>query len=551
MNYNTAIYYHPEAYSINSPKLMGRNAAGESFLRGFLKHFKKDTLWAQVIQVEHLRSFEKVARENGREEEVKGFDANNIELLAQIGMLYYPGPDIAEQAWKRTLFGDEKWSLCGITHTTSSVRAMEAITSLITAPIQPWDAVICTSQSVKHNVEVLLQAQVDYLKKRFNIQKIVLPQLPVIPLGIHTKEFNYSSKDKKIAREKLCIDKNTLVVLYVGRLSFHAKANPFAMYQALQNAIEQTDKEVTLIECGWFANDYTKNAFEEGSNILSPSLKIIRLDGRDAKNRDLSWASADIFCSLSDNIQETFGIVPIEAMSVGLPVIVSDWDGYKDTVRDGVDGFRIPTLMPSAGLGTDLAVRHALGTDTYDMYCGHNSSLIAVDIKVASEAFIKLFNSVELRKQMGKSGKQRAKKIYDWSVIIPQYEKLWNELHAIRANHNKETEIKLTHSYPARIEPFAAFVSYPTDILNKNTIIELSFKYDEALKKVNIYKNMTINNYVKVTMLKDDEIFTILNNLKDGSKTAIEAVKDIEEPRKAYAFRALVWFMKVGMIRKR
>jgi starch synthase len=31
-----AIYYHPEAYTTSGPKLMGRNAAGESFLRGVL-----------------------------------------------------------------------------------------------------------------------------------------------------------------------------------------------------------------------------------------------------------------------------------------------------------------------------------------------------------------------------------------------------------------------------------------------------------------------------------------------------------------------------------
>jgi hypothetical protein len=37
---SAAIYYHPEAYSIGGPKLMGRNAAGESFLRGFLLHSK-------------------------------------------------------------------------------------------------------------------------------------------------------------------------------------------------------------------------------------------------------------------------------------------------------------------------------------------------------------------------------------------------------------------------------------------------------------------------------------------------------------------------------
>ena len=494
MNFNTAIYYHPEAYSMNSPKLMGRNAAGESFLRGFLKHFKKDKLWAQVMKQEDLQSFEFVAKANAREEEIKGFDTNNIELLSQIGMLYYPGPDISQQAWNRTQFGDEQWSLCGITHTTSSAKAMEAITSLVTAPIQPWDAVICTSLSVKHNVEILLQAQVDYLKKRFNIQKIVLPQLPVIPLGIHTEEFNYSAKDKKIAREKLDIDKDAIVVLYVGRLSFHAKANPFPMYKALQNSIEKTGKKVVLIECGWFANDYTKKAFEDASNTLSPSLQVIRLDGREPSNRDLSWASVDIFCSLSDNIQETFGIVPIEAMAAGVPVVVSDWDGYKDTVRDKIDGYRVPTTMPNAGLGTDLAIRHALETDTYDMYCGQNSSLVAVDIDETTKAFIELINSKELRTKMGKSGKKRAKEVYDWSVIIPQYEKLWDELHLIRTAHDKSKEIKLTHPYPSRAEPFTAFASYPTYILNNNTTVELTMQYNEAVEKIELYKNMTINN---------------------------------------------------------
>ena len=48
-----AIYYHPEAFSISSPKLMGRNAAGESFLRGYLKHSKSKEFWAQVEQSEH------------------------------------------------------------------------------------------------------------------------------------------------------------------------------------------------------------------------------------------------------------------------------------------------------------------------------------------------------------------------------------------------------------------------------------------------------------------------------------------------------------------
>src|SRR5690606_25457261 len=108
------------------------------------------------------------------------------------------------------------------------------------------------------------------------------------------------------------------------------------------------------------------------------------------EDRMTAWAGADVFCSLSDNIQESFGITPIEAMAAGLPVVVSDWDGYKDTVQDGVEGFRVPTIMPAGGLGGDLALRHALEIDTYDMYCGHTSSMVAVDVDATAEALARL-----------------------------------------------------------------------------------------------------------------------------------------------------------------
>ena len=81
-----------------------------------------------------------------------------------------------------------------------------------------------------------------------------------------------------------------------------------------------------------------EEAFNEASDFFLEQTTIIRLDGRDPNNRYLSWSSADIFCSFADNIQETFGLTPIEAMACGLPCVVSDWNGYKETVRDQVDG---------------------------------------------------------------------------------------------------------------------------------------------------------------------------------------------------------------------
>lgn len=376
-----AIYYHPEAYTTSGPKLMGRNAAGESFLRGFFRYSKASEFWAQVQKPEHAQHFAQTVQSFGRSEAVKAVDKNSLGALAQAGVVYYPGPGIGEHAFQRAAFGHGAWSLCGITHTTSSAGAMDALAELITTPVQPWDALICTSTAVKNNVERLLQAQVDYLQDRLGITKLVLPALPVIPLGIHTQDFAFSAEQKAAARQALGVASDTLVVLFMGRLSFHAKAHPLAMYQALEAVAQATGKQVVLVECGWHANEYIEKAYADAAKLACPSVKVITLDGRKAEDRQTAWAGADVFCSLSDNIQETFGIVPIEAMAAGLPVVVADWDGYKDTVRDGIDGFRIPTLMPDAGLGGDLALRHALEIDTYDMYCGHACSLVAVDVE--------------------------------------------------------------------------------------------------------------------------------------------------------------------------
>ena len=54
---NPAIFYHPEAFTISGPKLMGRNAAGESFLRGFLNYSKQEEFWIQVIEQNHADDF--------------------------------------------------------------------------------------------------------------------------------------------------------------------------------------------------------------------------------------------------------------------------------------------------------------------------------------------------------------------------------------------------------------------------------------------------------------------------------------------------------------
>ena len=548
-----AIYYHPEAYTTSGPKLMGRNAAGESFLRGFLSHSTSSEFWAQVQRPEHARHFAAAVSSLGRSEPVRSVDKSSLGALAQAGVVYYPGPGIGEHAFHRTAFGHSAWSLCGITHTTSSAGAMDALADLITAPVQPWDSVICTSTAVKDNVTRLLQAQVDYLQSRLGVSRVVLPLLPVIPLGIHTADFAFSDAQKAAARAALGVPADTVVVLFMGRLSFHAKAHPLAMYQALEAAARASGKSVVLVECGWHANAFIEKAYADAARLACPSVKVITLDGRKAEDRQTAWAGADVFCSLSDNIQETFGIVPIEAMAAGLPVVVSDWDGYKDTVRDGVDGFRIPTLMPQAGLGGDLALRHALEIDTYDMYCGHTCSLVAVDVQATAAAFEKLLTSPELRRQMGDAGRKRAEEVYDWKTIIGQYEALWakqTELRlAAKAEADKNAVKPLAHPWPARMDPFHAFASYPTQSLTPQTRLALvDADAQAAITRVLAYRQLAMVDFAKLILPSEAEIRTVLQTVT-STGAALEWVQGIAEDRRPFVFRALAWLVKLGVLK--
>jgi glycosyltransferase involved in cell wall biosynthesis len=558
-----AIYYHPEAYTTSGPKLMGRNAAGESFLRGYIKHSKATEFWAQVQKSEHAQHFAQTIKAQGRAEVVKVVDTSTLSALKDIGTVYYPGPGISEHAFHRSLAGGlglaasnphTAWSLCGITHTTSSAGAMDALAELITAPVQPWDAVICTSTAVKDNVQRLLQAQVHYLQDRLGISKLVLPMLPVIPLGIHTQDFEWSDAQKSKARQLIGADANTLVVLFMGRLSFHAKAHPLAMYQALQKAAVQlapSGQKVMLVECGWHANDFIQKAYQDAAQRACPLVKVLTLDGRLASDRETAWASADVFCSLSDNIQETFGIVPIEAMASGLPVVVSDWDGYKDTVRDGIDGFRIATCMPQAGLATDLALRHALEVDTYDMYCGHTCSMVSVDIEATAKAFVQLFESANLRRTMGQAGQARARQLYDWSVVIGQYEGLWQSQTELRLAAQTGNEHKaLAHPWPARIDPFYSFESYPTHTLKPDSVLMMvDASVQESMSRVQHYQDLAMVNFAKLVLPTHEEIAQVLGVAAKGQATAQSLLQDIEPARQAFVFRALAWLLKLGILK--
>jgi alpha-maltose-1-phosphate synthase len=477
---NFAIQFEPDGYVLDGPKLMGRQAAGNAFLRAAIDGRGGAPMIAYTPHRRSAEVFHQLVKAQDPDAPVEWIPNDRVDLLRKAGALYLPGPKLSDAARTRLRTGYDAYSIVGVTHTTASHSAMDSIRDLVNGPVAPWDALICTSQAVAGTLKVILEEELAQL--RWRTQSAVgapLPQFPIIPLGVHCDDFADDEAARVDARAQWQVGPDAIALLFVGRLSFHAKAHPHQMYLALQALAEQTGKEVVLIQCGWFANEAIERAYASAAQETCPSVRMLFVDGKDPALRARCWAAADIFVSLSDNIQETFGLTPIEAMAAGLPVVVSDWDGYRDTVRDGIDGFRIKTWMPPAGLGEGFARTHEAGMESYDMYCGLTCQTVSLDQRELLSRLIDLASQPELRRRMGAAGRTRALEAYDWKVIYRKYKDLAVQLADIRTRAGADEDWKrriaaAPRADAARLDPFMAFGHYATSQIDLPALVEVA-----------------------------------------------------------------------------
>jgi alpha-maltose-1-phosphate synthase len=548
---NAAILYRPEGFETTGPRLMGRQAAGEGFLKGFVQHADVERLYCYAPRREQAEHFNTAVKGNGNKRPVQWLNEVDPRSPIAAGTLYLPDPSVSLHAWRRRHFDQRSYSIVGITHTTASAGAMDWISGLQLSPAQEWDALICTSTVVKQTVDFVLDAQAEFLGARLGAQKFPRPQLPIIPLGIDTASFTPDDAKRAAGRAALGIGADDIVVLFVGRLSFHAKAHPLPMYLGLERvARAMPDRKIHLLQAGWFANDFIANAFKSGAATFCPSVHCGFVDGRNAEARNQAWQAADIFSSLSDNIQETYGLAPVEAMAAGLPSVVTDWNGYRDTIRDGVDGFRVPTIMPPPGWSEDLADRHANAIDNYDHYCGFTSQFVAVDPEACAEAYARLINDPALRRQMGAAARERAVAQFDWRVVINQYQQLWAELGERRRSAVESVPRTAGQPVqPTRADPYQAFAGYATATLGPNDTIELAPGATPAT--FDGVTASTLIAFAKVVNPPAAEMHRLLESLKDGGRTVAELAQTWPQEARTLRARSLLWLAKLGLVRIR
>jgi glycosyltransferase involved in cell wall biosynthesis len=549
-----AIAYSEEAYHTSGPRLMGAMAASESFLRAYVRYGSVDRLALYAASEPNYRSFLERYKAVGGAQPCAWVQPLEIQKLAEFGTLYFPDPNITDGAWQRRRAGEAAFSLTGVTHTTCSDNFMDLVGTWSIAPIQPWDAIICTSQSVYATLTQTIDRYEDYLRQRLGATTFRRPQLPVIPLGVDLERVASGAQAesfRRVQRALLGIGNDEVVFLFLGRLSYHAKAHPLPMFLALEQAARRTGKKLRLILAGWFANDVLERTFLQGAANYCPSVKLHVVDGRKPETREQIWFAADVFTSLSDNIQETFGLTPIEAMAAGLPLVISDWNGYRDTVQHGVQGFLIPTVMPPAGCGEEMAIRFAARADTYDRYIAHQSQCTAVDVAACAEAYVQLIENPSLRKQLGDAGRSRAREVFSWQTIIRAYEDLWAELAARRASALLPSRDANTPWHPLRQDPLALFAGYATKHLTDGVMLRSRAQSHADLIKLLYSDRLTNFAGAPFVLASLDECQAIAAALQTSERSLGEIAAQFPPARKAAIVRSVGWLLKCGVLELR
>lgn len=241
-----------------------------------------------------------------------------------------------------------------------------------------------------HGLVAVSEAARDFTGKYFK------GNFTIIPNGIDLNLFN-----PRVEPMSELLDEH-LNILFVGRLD---KRKGFRYLLEAFPYVKQQIPQARLVVAGAFTHGQ-RQRYEAVAQSLGisdivftgfvPSHELARL-----------YRTADVFCAPSTG-GESFGIILLEAMAMGKPIVASDIPGYRGLIRHGEEGLLVQPKKPQS----------------------------------VTDALIHLLRDANLRQQMGEKG--RLKSIdYSWekiaSRLIAYYREVGGE-HGFEFSDDRERQ---------------------------------------------------------------------------------------------------------------
>lgn len=382
------------------------------------------------------------------------------------GDFTYSMPYLME--WRNRLDVSMRFPVTGVTHSLDTVSLYGKFIYLLLARPKPYDAIVCTSRCAVEMLHRAFQEIRESFQEHFGAKLPEPPRLVHIPLGIPQKP--HPLPDRKAAREALRLPQDHVVLLSLGRFSPRAKMDlsPFLEgFCWLRQALAQSGgPPVHLVLAGSARKENVRLLWEMVRALgLEDSVQV--MPNVSEKVKEALYASVDLFCSFVDNYQETFGLTILEAMDAGLPVVASDFNGYRDLVLHGITGFLVPTSASCCQEPWD-AVGALLDPSMLRFY---RAQKVAVDLAAMVQALHTLICREDLRREFSEKAKRRAQE-FRWSRVIHAYRELWKDLMS-QARRDTHTAKDVPHRPMITPSVSKIFRHYPSRVMTDETLLGL------------------------------------------------------------------------------
>ncbi|MBH8573033.1 glycosyltransferase [Nostocaceae cyanobacterium CENA369] len=245
------------------------------------------------------------------------------------------------------------------------------------AILETAERIVATSPQEKQNMRLLVSTK---------------GSIDIIPYGTDIQHFG--SITREVARLLMGIDKETKVVLYVGR--FDPRKGIETLVRAVnESQLRESNNLKLIIGSGSTpgnSDGLERARIEQIVNELGMG-DFTTLPGLLSQEiLPTYYAAADV-CVVPSHY-EPFGLVAIEAMASGTPVIASDVGGLKFTVVPEETGLLVPPQ----------------------------------DVAAFASAIDRILLNPEWRDELGKAGRKRVETRFSWDVVVSQLSELYTHL---------------------------------------------------------------------------------------------------------------------------
>ncbi len=169
-----------------------------------------------------------------------------------------------------------------------------------------------------------------FVENKLHSNGITVP-MRTIPTGINLQA--YDNREKGDIRDEYGLSKDDKVLLFVGRLA--QEKNIFFLLKAFQ-LIADSISNLHLILVG---SGPEKANLQKEAVSLGISSQVIFAGGQDPERVIDFYHDADLFVFPSKT--ETQGLVILEAMAGGLPVVAVNAAGSTSNINDGINGILV------------------------------------------------------------------------------------------------------------------------------------------------------------------------------------------------------------------